>query len=57
MERVRLHVSIADAVIAGRVNTGDREVNAELIFLHFRKALEEVAYSSLAANRESDIGI
>jgi len=52
IERVRLHVSIADTVFAGRIDTGLRDLNAELIFLHFRKALEEIAFASLSANRE-----
>jgi len=52
MERVRHHVSVADTVFAGKINTGSEELNSELIFLHLRKALEEMAFSSLAANRE-----
>lgn len=52
MERVRHHVSVADTVFAGKIDTGHRELNAELVFLHFRKALEEIAFSSLSANRE-----
>lgn len=50
--RVRHHVSIADTVFAGRIDTGHRDLNAELIFLHFRKALEEIAFATLSANRE-----
>jgi hypothetical protein len=52
IERVRHHVSIADTVFAGTIDTGHRDLNAELIFLHFRKALEEIAFASLSANRE-----
>src|SRR5579871_5889552 len=52
IERVRHHVSIADTVFAGTIDTGYRDLNAELIFLHFRKALEEIAFASLSANRE-----
>ena len=52
IERARHHVSIADNVFAGRIDTGFHDLNAELIFLHFRKALEEIAFSSLSANRE-----
>jgi len=50
--RVRHHLSVADTVLAGRIDTGHPDLNAELIFLHFRKALEEIAFSSLSANRE-----
>jgi hypothetical protein len=52
MERVRRHVHIADSVFAGKIDTRDRDLNAELIFLHFRKALEEIAFASVSANRE-----
>jgi hypothetical protein len=52
MERVRRHVHIADQVFVGKIDTHDRDLNAELIFLHFRKALEEIAFASLSANRE-----
>jgi hypothetical protein len=52
MERVRHHVGVADTVFAGTIDTGHRDLNTELIFLHFRKALELIAFSSLSANRE-----
>lgn len=52
MERVRHHVSVADTVFAGNITTGTDELNNELVFLHLRKALEEMAFSSLAANRK-----
>src|ERR1035438_3605047 len=52
IDRVRYHVSISDTVFAGQIDTGQRDLNAELIFLHFRKALEEIAFASLSANRE-----
>jgi len=47
--RVRRHGHIADQVFAGKIDTHDRDLNAELIFLHFRKALEEIAFASLSA--------
>jgi hypothetical protein len=50
--RVRHHISIADAVFAGAIDTGHRELNEELVFLHLRKALEELAFASLSANRD-----
>jgi hypothetical protein len=52
IKRVRHHVNIADTVFARKIDTGHRDLNAELIFLHFRKALEEIAFASLSANRE-----
>ena len=52
MERVRQHMSVVETVRAGRIDTRHRDLNQELVFLHLRKALEEIAFSSLAANRE-----
>jgi len=52
MERVRLRVSVADAVISGRIDAGSPDLNTQLIFLQLRNALEEIAFSSLSANRE-----
>lgn len=52
MDRVRHHVSVADTVFAGGINVGDADLNTELIFLHLRKAVEEIAFASLSANRE-----
>ena len=51
VERVRYHVGVADTVFGGKIDTGHGDLNAELI-LHFRKALEEIAFASLSANRE-----
>ena len=39
-------------MFACKIDTGHRDLNAELIFLHLRKALEEIAFASLSANRE-----
>jgi hypothetical protein len=52
MARVRHHLSVVDTVFQGRIDTGHPELNTELIFLHFRKALEGIAFASLSANRE-----
>ncbi len=56
MERVKHHVSIIESARSGAVvasNHPDHSMLlAELIFLHFRKALEEIAFASLSANRE-----
>src|SRR5579863_1368776 len=52
IQRVRYHLGVADTVFAGKIDTGHSDLNAELIFLHFRKGLEEIAFSSLSANRE-----
>jgi hypothetical protein len=54
MERVRRHIRIVDRVLLREINTGDNDLNAELIFLHFRKALEEIAFASLAVVINTD---
>jgi hypothetical protein len=53
MERVRHRVSIADAVAARCLDTGDAELNRQVAFLQLRNALEETAFSSLSANRDA----
>jgi hypothetical protein len=50
--RVRHHVGIVDTILAGKIDTGHPDLNAELMFLHFRKSLEEIAFATLSANRE-----
>src|SRR5450755_960317 len=52
IERVRHHVAVVETVLASKIDTGHHQLNVELIFLHFRKALEEIAFASLSANRE-----
>jgi hypothetical protein len=52
MERVRRHLRTVSAVFGRRIQTGHTDLNAELIFLHLRKTLEEIAFSSLCANRD-----
>lgn len=50
--RLRSHISVADTVFKGGINTGHPDLNTELTFLHLRKALEELAFASVSANRE-----
>ena len=56
MERVKHHVRIIESALSGAVVVSNHRdcsmLLAELIFLHFRKALEEIAFASLSANRE-----
>ena len=56
MERVKNHVRIIESALSGSVVASTHPDHSvlviELIFLHFRKALEEIAFASLAANRE-----
>ncbi len=52
MDRVRFHLSTVEGLFSKRIRTGYQDLTVELIFLHFRKALEEMAFSSLCANVE-----
>lgn len=52
MDRIRHHLRTVEGLFAGSLQTGSQDLTAELIFLHFRKALEEMAFSSLCANVE-----
>ena len=52
IERVRHHITVAESVLSGKINTGLQELNTEIIFLRLRKTLEEIAFASLSANRE-----
>jgi hypothetical protein len=56
MERVKHHVKIIEDAFAGSIITVGHPDHitllTEVIFLHFRKALEEIAFASVSANRE-----
>ena len=48
MERVRHHVSIADTISAGAIDSGFPDLNTELIYLHFRKAIAEPSQTNIS---------
>jgi hypothetical protein len=56
MERVKHHLRIVQSALRGEpiapAHTDFAMLQAEVIYLHFRKALEEIAFASLSANRE-----
>lgn len=52
MYRVREHLQIASGVYTEQIAVGLPDLRADLVFLHLRKALEEIAFSSLCANVE-----
>jgi hypothetical protein len=52
MKKVRDRVNIVQTIHAGGINTGIDFLNAELVCVQFRKALELIAFASLTANRE-----
>jgi hypothetical protein len=50
LESIRQHLNTIEGILTGQINLGIPELAMELVFLHFRKALEEMAFSSLCAN-------
>ncbi len=53
MARIRRRLDAIDDVLAGRINTNsNNDVMAEVIFIQFRKSLEELAFASLSANKD-----
>ena len=51
MSAIRDRVNKIQTTIAGRMGTGDNDMDVELIFTQFRKAAEGTAYALLAANK------
>jgi hypothetical protein len=51
MSRVRQRVDLVQRVLGREFELGSEAFDAELVYLQFRKILEEIAFSSLAANK------
>lgn len=51
MARLRHRINIVQTVMSGGIRIGHADQTAELIFVQFRKTLEEIAFASLSANR------
>jgi hypothetical protein len=51
MAAIRDRVNKVQTIMAGRMGTGDKDMDAELIFTQFRKIAEGLAYALLAANK------
>jgi hypothetical protein len=52
MEEVKHRVSLVRSVLTRSVSTGYPAFDTEMVFLHFRKILELVAFASLTANKD-----
>lgn len=52
MEEVRDRVNLVNSVGDGRITTGRKEFDIELVFVQLRKVLELIAFASLTANKE-----
>jgi hypothetical protein len=50
--RIRNRLNVVDDVLSGRMKIMNQHVLAEVIFIQFRKSLEEVAFASLSANKD-----
>jgi hypothetical protein len=51
MAVVRDRINKIQTIVAGKMNTGDGMLDAELIFLQFRKVIEGIVYALLSANK------
>jgi hypothetical protein len=51
MSRVRQRVDLVQRLLGRELDLGSEAFDAELVYLQFRKILEEIAFSSLAANK------
>src|ERR1039457_5405703 len=49
--RLRNRLNVIDEVLSGKLVIPHQEVLAEVIFIQFRKSLEEIAFASLSANK------
>jgi len=52
MSRIRHRIIVLQTIMAGGIKIGHADQTAELIFIQFRKTLEEIAFASLSANKE-----
>jgi hypothetical protein len=52
MAGIRDRINVVQTIMSGPFILGLPDQTAELIFVQFRKALEEIAFASLSANRE-----
>jgi len=50
--RLRNRLNIIDDVLSGKMSIKHQDVIAEIIFVQFRKSLEELAFASLSANKD-----
>ena len=51
MATVRDRINKVQTMMAGQMGTGDKDMDAELIFLQFRKVIEGIVYALLSANK------
>jgi len=52
MARIRDRINVLDKIVSGGITIPYQDQMAELIFVQFRKSLEEIAFATLSANRQ-----
>jgi hypothetical protein len=52
MVRIRHRINVVHTIMSGGIKIGQADQTAELIFVQFRKTLEEIAFATLSANKE-----
>lgn len=52
MNRIRTRLDVVDDAMASRIVSTSSDVVPEIIFVQFRKSLEEIAFASLSANKD-----
>jgi hypothetical protein len=52
MARIRDRINVVQTIMSGGIRIGLPDQTAELIFVQFRKTLEEIAFATLSANKE-----
>lgn len=52
MARIRDRINVVQTIMSGGIKIGHPDQTAELIFVQFRKTLEEIAFATLSANKE-----
>jgi hypothetical protein len=53
MEQILQRMTVVHSVFERRVTTGHEHLDAEIVFLQFRKMLEHIAFASLVANKDA----
>src|SRR5690349_18473218 len=53
MEDLLPRIRLLQSFFARSITTGSDSLDAEIVFLQFRKILEQIAFASLAANKEA----
>jgi len=53
MARIRHRINVVQTIMSGGIKIGHADQTAELIFIQFRKTLEEIAFASFRLTKRS----